>query len=135
MPSSLRSLGAAALALAVLALSSCGQTGPDGPFSDFVVAVNDQTFVLRVCDPETIAAGYANLRGGRNEFPIGPLRRGDGGFNAPWSWHLDPEQTRLVEAAVEVCDGEPSYVEAHVEEYLRVGSYCPWGARVVAVKP
>ena len=57
-----------------------------------------------------------------------PLRRGDGGFNAPWSWHLDPAETRFVEAAIEVCDGTPSYVEAHLAEFP---TYCPWGARIV----
>jgi hypothetical protein len=128
-------LRAALLAFAAVTLASCGDTGPDAPFVDFVVAVDDQTFVLRVSDPETIAAGYANLRGRDSRFPSGPIRRGDGGFNAPWSWHLDSAETRFVEAAIEVCDGEPRYVEGHVADYLQVGGYCPWAARVVAVKP
>lgn len=59
----------------------------------------------------------------------GPLRRGDGGFNAPWTWHLDPAETRFVEVAIEICDGRPSYVEAHQPDFPR---YCPgaptwWG--------
>ncbi len=128
-------LRAAAVALAAAALTGCGGGGPDGPFTDFVVAVNDQTFVLRLSDRGAIAAAYDNLRGRNNQFPIGPFRAGNGGFNAPWSWHLDPDETRMTEAAIEVCDGEPNYVEAHLEDYLQVGSYCPWGGRVVAVKP
>ncbi len=130
-----RGLRVAALTCVAGLLASCGGTGPDGVSVDFVVAVNDQTFVLRASDPDTIAASHANLRGGNSRFPIGPLRRGDGGFNAPWSWHLDPDEARLVEAAIEVCDGEPNYVEAHLEDYLQVGSYCPWGGRIIAVKP
>ena len=59
---------------------------------------------------------------------IGPLLRGDGGFNAPWSWHFDPGQVRMTEAAIEVCDGQPSYVEAHLSDFP---TYCPWSARVV----
>jgi hypothetical protein len=57
------------------------------------------------------------------------LRRGDGGYNAPWSWHFAPEETRMIEVSIEVCDGLPSYVEAHLDEFP---TYCPWGARVMA---
>jgi hypothetical protein len=40
----------------------------------------------------------------------------------------DPAETRLVEVVIEVCDGRPSYVQQHQDDY-RV--YCPWGARVI----
>lgn len=129
-----RRFAAAGAALAALAFVSCGSSEPSRPFVDFVVAVTDETFVLRVSDPETVTAAYENLRGGNSRFPIGPLRRGDGGFNAPWSWHIDPDGARLTEAAIEVCDGRPSYVEGHVEDFLGIG-YCPWGGRIVGVKP
>lgn len=127
-------LRGAALTLALALAVSCGGGEPSGPFVDFVVAVEDERFVLRASDADTIAAAYGNLRGQNSRFPIGPLRTGDGGFNAPWSWHIDPDEVRLAEAAIEVCDGRPSYVEEHVEDYLPIG-YCPWGARIVAVKP
>ena len=125
---------AAAATLGCLMSASCGTSEPSAPFVDFVVAVTDETFVLRASDPETIAAAYDNLRGGNGSFPIGPLRQGDGGFNAPWSWHIDPDEARLTEVAIEVCDGRPSYVEEHVEDFLAIG-YCPWGGRIVGVRP
>jgi len=134
MPRSSRALRGAGAALVAAAALSCGGSEPSGPFVDFVAAVEDETFVLRVADQATISAAYDNLRGGNSRFPIGPLRTGDGGFNAPWSWHLDPDEVRLAEVAIEVCDGRPSYVEEHVEDYVAVG-YCPWGARIVGVKP
>ena len=65
-------------------------------------------------------------------FPIGPLVPGNGGFNAPWSWHFDPERVRMAEIAIEVCDGQPSYVEENLADF--VTAYCPWGARVVAIR-
>jgi hypothetical protein len=86
---------------------------------------------MRTTDPETTLLARENLQGANRRFPIGPLRRGDGGFNRPWSWHLDPDRVRMAEAAIEVCDGVPSYVEAHLDEFLDLG-YCPWSARVVA---
>jgi hypothetical protein len=116
-----------AVALCLLAaLAACSD--PDGPHADFVVRVESETFVARVTDPDTILAFRAAVAGQRTGFPIGPLRRGDGGFNAPWAWHLDPDETRLTEAAIEVCDGMPSYVQEHVADFP---TYCPWGARIV----
>jgi hypothetical protein len=38
---------------------------------------------------------------------------------------------RFADAAVEVCDGLPSYVEANLGTWAGA-NYCPWGARVVA---
>ena len=116
------------LALAALAFG-CSDAGPDGAFADFVIDVDSERFVLRTTNPETIVQMRELLAGRRSGFPIGPLRRGNGGFNTPWSWHLDPEETRVTEIAIEVCDGRPTYVEGHVAEFP---SYCPWGARVLS---
>ena len=113
-----------------LAAGGCGgSTEPTTVSADFVVAVGAERFVLRVTDLETIRLARERLAGRGSRFPAGPVRRGDGGFNAPWSWHLDPAETRMVEVAIEVCDGTPSYVEAHLDEFPM---YCPWGASVLA---
>lgn len=120
-------MSAAVLAIAVG--GACSQaTSPSPNGTDFVVDVAGERLVVRLTDPQTIALAEGNLRGTNSTFPIGPLRRGDGGFNAPWTWHLDPAETRFVEVAIEICDGRPSYVEAHQPDFPR---YCPWGADVV----
>jgi len=127
-----RSVGAGlALLLAVAGLggSACFTTASSPPYVDFVVSVAAETFVMRAQDAETIRLARENRAGRNGLFPIGPLRRGDGGFNAPWSWHFEPAEVRMTEAAIEVCDGRPSYVEGHLGDYP---TYCPWGARVVA---
>jgi hypothetical protein len=31
-------------------------------------------------------------------------------WNCPWSWHIDPSDLQFVEAAVELCDGQPSWL-------------------------
>jgi hypothetical protein len=112
-----------------LALAGCSSTEPDAPFAEFLARVEAESFVVRVTDPGVIAQYREAVAGRRAGFPMGPLRRGDGGFNAPWTWHLDPDNTRLVEAAIEICDGTPSYVETHQDDFP---TYCPWGARIVA---
>ena len=121
-------LSTIALSLALLAGLACSSTSPDDASAQFEVDVVGERFVVRSTHPETIAQLREAVAGRRGGFPIGPLRSGDGGFNAPWSWHLDPAETRLTEAAIEVCDGTPSYVEAHVSDFP---TYCPWAARIV----
>ncbi|HSB62477.1 MAG TPA: hypothetical protein VLI67_12205 [Vicinamibacteria bacterium] len=117
--------------LAAVVLGACSSTEPSGLHTDFVVAVGQERFVVRSTDPETIRLATLNFQGRNQVFPLGPLRRGDGGFNGPWSWHLDPAETRFVEAAIEVCDGAPSYVEANLDAFP---TYCPWGGRVVSIR-
>jgi len=111
---------------------ACGSDG--GPPSEFLVAVGEETFVMRTTRPEVARLAHERFLGRNGRFPIGPLLPGDGGFNAPWSWRLDPDRVEMTEAAIEVCDGTPSYVEAHRADFEVVG-YCPWGATVVAVRP
>jgi hypothetical protein len=109
-------------------LSAACSDDPGQVEAEFVVAVGNETFVMRVTDAETIRLAQESVDGRNQRFPIGPLRRGDGGFNAPWSWHFDPAEVRMTEIAIEVCDGRPSYVEAHLLDFP---TYCPWSARVI----
>ena len=123
----MKCLAKIAVPLALLAGLACSSTSPDDSSAEFEVDVVGERFVVRSAHPETIAQ-LRQAVAGRKGFPIGPLRRGDGGFNAPWSWHLDPAQTRFAEFAIEVCDARPSYVEAHVADFPQ---YCPWSARII----
>ena len=120
---------AAGLALAALG-ANCGDSSPTPAYSEFEVGVGQETFVLRTTHAATAALALANMRGENNQFPIGALRAGNGGFNAAWSWHFDPDEVRFTESAIELCDGTPSYVEAHLADFP---SYCPWSARVLRV--
>ena len=121
----------AAFAVAFILTISPGCSSPaspgDGP-AEFVIDVVGERFVVRLTDPETIRLAEEARQGRNARFPLGTLRAGNGGFNAPWTWHLDPASVRFVEVAIEVCDGRPSYVETHQPEFT---TYCPWGARVV----
>jgi sterol desaturase/sphingolipid hydroxylase (fatty acid hydroxylase superfamily) len=120
------------LTLAGFFVVGCDAGRGPRPFAEFLVAVDRETFVLRATDPETIRLATDNFRGRNATFPIGPLRAGAGGFNAPWSWHFDPDRVRMAEIAIEVCDGRPSYVEEQLQDFL--AGYCPWGARVVGLR-
>jgi hypothetical protein len=80
-----------------------------------------------------------DLQAGESQagIPNGRILRGSGEaeHNAPWSWHLDPEQIDMAEFTVEVCDGTPSFVQSEVDYFVdTVGQYCPWSARLVDVQ-
>jgi hypothetical protein len=75
----------------------------------------------------------AQARGlvGARRIVSGKIVRGDGGFNMPWSWHLDPDTVRFPDAAIEICDGCPSDVEASGGTWGG-GTFCPWTAEILA---
>lgn len=128
----------------VIASMGCGEptspSDPDGSLSGGVLAtfaVESDQFKVWITNPAAIARVEALSRGpGGGSIPNGRLLRGPGraSHNAPYSWHLDPNDIQIVDVTIELCDGSPKYVEANLPEYAdRIGRYCPWGARLVAV--
>ncbi|MEM0005205.1 MAG: hypothetical protein QXE10_02590 [Desulfurococcaceae archaeon] len=102
----------------------------------FTVEVNGERFKVLVKDPELADVFRSMFRGERSGIVIGELRAGDGGFNKPWSWHLDPDTVHVAEVAIELCDGTPSFVEAELDYWLNVVKrYCPWNGKVVGEEP
>ncbi len=100
--------------------------------------VDGEVFQVWVTNPQT-AQQILDLAAGESmaNIPNGVILRGPGAaeHNLPWSWHLDPEQIEMAEMTTEVCDGQPSYVEEHLDEFVdSVGRYCPWGARLLSVE-
>jgi hypothetical protein len=134
------------LALATLAgllVPSCsGSTSPADPGRGALFQIRacrgslhapaGEVFHVLVLDAEQTRIGDSLVGRGNLQIVGGSLAAGDGGFNAPWSWHLEPGSVRFSEAAIEVCDGCPSFVEADLDDWLRQGSYCPWSTEVEA---
>jgi hypothetical protein len=131
------------LALAALVVVGCpGATAtPDsgdlsgGALATFEVA--GEEFSVWVTNPQTMEQ-ILDLQSGasRANIPNGVILRGPGeaGHNAPWSWHLDPEQIEMAEVTTEVCDGTPSFAEDELDYFVEdVGRYCPWSAQLVAI--
>ena len=93
-------------------------------------------FVAETSDPEVIRVARQQL-----ELPVderqlhinGPIARGNGGHNPSWSWHFIPDEWRLAEVSIELCDGIPQMVEDDLSYWIdEVGSFCPWGSYVAA---
>ena len=99
------------------------------PGTQFLIVACNQAFHVQFSDASQGARADSVVNGTLSGFVSGRLGHGDGGFNAPWHWHLKPESTYVVQAAVEVCDGCPETVEAG--GFFQLGSYCPWSSRMV----
>jgi hypothetical protein len=136
------------VALAFLALvCGCGGYSPSEPsppadeLRGGVLAtftVGPEQFKVWITNSAAIERVLALRAGGEGGgIPNGKIHRGNGhaGHNAPFSWHLDPDDIQVVDVAIELCDGRPSYVEQHVAEYVdTINRYCPWGAKLSAVQ-
>ncbi len=141
-PPRARGLVASGVALAaLLVLGACGSSSstPTEPLVEAIFLIDScphlegQTFRALMRDSALIAEAERLIASGGQRILIGELRAGDGGFNAPWSWHLDPETLEFADATIEVCSACASAVEDDLETWLNnIGSYCPWSARVLA---
>lgn len=124
---------AATLVATAALLSGCGDsaTGPEGA-PVFVVQVVDESFRVRITDADRVAQARRILQGEEpQKIVMGRLMRGNGGFNTGYSWQLDPASIQFVEAAIELCDGKPSFVERELDYWIdTVKSYCPWASRI-----
>lgn len=133
-PKLLRIPATLALGLA-LALGACGDS-PTTPLVGTrfqVQVVPGETFTILLDDSATVATARELLQTDGTIVVHGELARGDGGFNAPYRWHLKPGTVTFVDLAMEICDGRPSFVEEELEYFLdKVKYYCPWGATIVA---
>ena len=140
--------GAAALALvAVMAVAvACGDDDDDGDggpgeLSGGILVTFEaagEKFKVWVTNPQAIEDILA-LRDGTSTatIPNGAIREGPGlaDHNAPWSWHLDPEDIEMAEVAMELCDGAPWFVEEELDQFIETaGRYCPWSAALVSVE-
>ena len=130
------------LAALILACACGGPAGPpvDQPLKGGVLAtfaVGTESFRVWIRNPRAIEQILALQRGtGTATIPNGRLRTGSGqaAHNAPYTWHLDPDDIEMAGLTIEICDGAPSYVEAHRDEFIaQVNRYCPWGARLTSV--
>lgn len=124
------------LALLFAGFAGCGDSpaNPDDQAALFrVQACANQSFTVRITDPQTIARAQELI--GKAQQPIlsGALARGDGGFNAPYRWHMNSETVEFADFTIELCDGCPQMVEQDLDYWIgTVGRFCPWSSRIVA---
>jgi hypothetical protein len=137
VPLFVRVAACAALAIFLLAGSCSSPTDPsleDGVLATF--DVNGERYSIFITNTQTIEQVIALWNGQSNaNIPSGRVLKGRVAYNKTWSWHIDSEDISMVENTIELCDGIPSYVEAHLDEWIaNVAYFCPWSAELVALK-
>jgi hypothetical protein len=112
------------------------QTPDSGIVATFRVGV--ETFRVWMTNESTIEQIFALQAGeSTSNIPNGVLHYGPGQFdhNLPWGWHLDPEEIEMADFTIELCDGNPAFVEAELEYFVEtVGHYCTWAAELVSIE-
>lgn len=127
------------LLLAAIALLSGCQSAKDQPgtaYFEVAGPTDADTFVIALADPATIAEARAMASGEAPSKHVTGLVVAEAvPYNAPWSFHLDPDSISFFEMSIEVCDAATTYVEEHLAEvggaFLPGRRWCPWSSRVV----
>jgi hypothetical protein len=98
--------------------------------------VGGEEYSIFVTNPTAIADIFA-LQSGQSQanIPSGKIIPQPAAYNAPWSWHIDPEDIQMSEFTIEVCSGLPSHVENDLDYWANtVGRFCPWSAELVSIQ-
>lgn len=127
----------------IIGCSDSGGPGPCGCEPDSSVTfrfairhdpTGTEDFVAVTSDSAVIAIARAQLLLPPEDRTLhihGPIARGDGGHNLSWGWHFTPDSWNLVQLSMELCDGNPSAVEADIDTWVdTIGVFCPWNSYV-----
>jgi hypothetical protein len=97
-----------------------------------------ETFAFELTVPE-LADEARNILSGTptNDTHVkGTIVKEPVAYNAPWSFHLDPNTIQFFREATEVCDAGIQFVEDHLSDvggsFLPGNCWCPWGSRLLA---
>ena len=116
------------------ALSTCvGCSLPvGGLYATFQVTT--ETFKQHITSTAGITGALAVWAGKSSAtIPVGTLSCKCTGWNCAWDFHMEPKSITFTRAAIEICDGIPSYVNSHCSDFA-FGSYCPWLARMIELR-
>lgn len=149
----MRTVRAAAGALAAIVAAGCGSSPTPPPavgcegaepcaIVTFVWDSRPDTMRVMVTHGPTIQAAHAYVQTGTGPgIPSGTIQRGAGSDPA-LPFHYLPDSVRLVEVAIELCDGRLMKTVAQLNAYFEGATgnpnasrapFCPWGARPVQV--
>ncbi len=121
-------LNALALTASMLApLAGCGTSSlgvPPAPRFRFRETGTPALVRFEVTNARGLAQADTLLHSGEVRWAAGTPRRGDGGFNAPWHWYLDPTTVSFAQVTIEACQTGAAGVEDNLDYWLRFGQVC-----------
>ena len=122
------------LVVATVTTSACGDGSSDFVFRHTGSLGEIRSFVASTTDPEVIAIAREELARRVEERTLyiqGPVAEGDGGLNEEGGWHFVPNEWKLVTESLEICDGDPDFIDATLRDWVeKIGRYCPRLARL-----
>lgn len=83
---------------------------------------------------ETVESELAKPLESRTKHINGDIARTPSGcdVNPGWDWYFIGNSWALADISVEVCDGNPEYVEENLDYFVdNLGQFCPWSSRVL----
>ncbi|HEY0095413.1 MAG TPA: calmodulin [Archangium sp.] len=96
----------------------------------------DQEFIFELIDPAKIQEAQ-NILAGKETLKVhvmGKIVRSRKPYNPNFNYHLDPASISFFAMAIEVCDANMAYVEAHLDEaggaFLPGFFWCPWDSKL-----
>jgi len=115
-------------ALSALTFVSCSDsTDPDRASFVFRDPGSNSVVRLEITNPAGLDQAEDLLRSGAAQWALGTPRRGNGGFNAPYSWHLDPASITFAEVTIEACQAAASAIANDLDYWIGFGQVCIWG--------
>jgi hypothetical protein len=131
----MRDIGCLVVSCAILlTMGGCGGSNDSGttsqnnPLFRLRPSTTPEPVHLEITDPLTIVDAEVLLQSGDARWATGIIRRGDGSFNAPWQWHLDPATIKFAEITIEACQAAPPYIEQTLDYWLAFGRVCIGGS-------
>jgi hypothetical protein len=119
-------VGPVAGMLANLLGLACGEPASPQTVGDyrFQSSATGSTLVVQIAAPAMRDTAEALRRSHTQRWVVGAIRRGDGGVNTSWSWHLDPTTIAFPESTIEACQATPEYIEQTLEYWITFGQVC-----------
>jgi hypothetical protein len=113
---------------AALMLGGCSDaTDPDRATFVFRDPGSNSVVRLEITNPAGLDQAGDLLASGTAQWALGTPRRGNGGFNAPYSWHLDPATITFAQLTIEACQTAASAVADDLDYWIGFGQVCLWG--------
>ena len=116
----------AAIALSGLSCSDSTDPGTSARFT-FRDPLTQDIVRLEISDPQGVDQAEELLGSGVAMWAIGTPRRDNGGFNAPWTWHIDPATVSFAEVTIEACQVAASMIADDLDYWINFGQACIWG--------
>ena len=120
-------LSATVLAIALTQVRCSDATDPDRASFVFRDPVSNAVVRLEITNPDGLDQADDLLASGQAQWALGTPRRGNGGFNAPWSWHIDPASITFAEVTIEACQTAASAIADDLDYWIGFGQVCIWG--------